>query len=139
MHQQTALLRVWLAVAFALGACSDTAVSPVTDLSVQTNGSATFRSDTRRTGVYAAPGVPNLTGVAWSFQAEGRIFSSPAIAESKLFVGSEGGSLYALDGETGDQLWRFETPWDIDSSPAVARGLVFVGSASDALHALNAS
>ena len=126
MHKQTALLRVWLAAAFAFGACSDSGVSPVSDPSAQANASATFRSNTKRTGVYAAAGVPNLTGVKWNFQTDRRIFSSPAIAGEKLFVGTREGSLYALDGETGDLLWRFEIPWAIDSSPAVARGLVFV-------------
>ncbi len=65
LHKQTASLGVLLGVAFALGACGDRAVSP--DLALLPGGSATFRSNASRTGVYAAPGVPALTGVKWTF------------------------------------------------------------------------
>ncbi len=34
------------------------------------------------------------------------VFSSPAVANGKVFTGSDDGYFYALDADTGDQLWK---------------------------------
>ena len=54
--------------------------------------------------------------------------SSPAIADDVVFVGSDGGSVYAFNALTGAMIWKFTTNGAIDSSPAVAYGVVYVGS-----------
>ena len=37
-------------------------------------------------------------------------FSSPAIADRKIYLGNQGGSLMAFDSKTGKTLWEFQTP-----------------------------
>jgi outer membrane protein assembly factor BamB len=37
-------------------------------------------------------------------------FSSPAVADGKIYLGNQGGSLMAYDAKTGKTLWEFQTP-----------------------------
>jgi outer membrane protein assembly factor BamB len=61
----------------------------------------------------------------WKFKTEGEVlFSSPAIAENAVYVGSLDGYLYAIDGKTGQEEWKFKTGGGVVSSPAVAGGVV---------------
>ena len=67
------------------------------------------------------------------------ILSSPAVAGSRVYVGSNDGNIYALDAATGIKLWNFTTGDAIWSSPAVADGVVYVGSNDDNVYALDAA
>jgi len=121
-----------------------------------------FRGNLLHTGVYDAPGVPELHGVKWKFKTGGRVYSSPAVAEGTVFVGSNDGNLYAVDAATGTQKWKFATkgekrfaakhihgllpesepmpdPFDFYlSSPAVSNGVVYFGSGDGNVYALDA-
>ncbi len=75
----------------------------------------------------------------WQFQTEGSIFSSPAVgADGTVYIGSEDFKVYALDGQTGDEIWAFETGGNVDSAPAIGGdGTVYIGSWDDNLYALD--
>jgi serine/threonine protein kinase len=76
--------------------------------------------------------VPHLKQ-AWTAATGDAIFSSPAVANGVVYVGSDDGKLYAFKAEGCGQasctpLWTAATGNGIDSSPAVANGVVYVGS-----------
>lgn len=77
----------------------------------------------------------------WEFQTGGSVYSSPAIgADGTVYVGSEDGKVYALNGATGQKLWEFQTGGTVQlqSSPAIgADGTVYVGSGDQKVYALN--
>jgi outer membrane protein assembly factor BamB len=73
----------------------------------------------------------------WSFATGAAVFSSPAVANGVVYVGSEDGNVYALNASTGAKLWAFDTHVSVGSSPVVSNGVVYVGS--DRLFALDAS
>jgi hypothetical protein len=54
--------------------------------------------------------------------------SSPAVADGKVYVGSEDGCVYCLNASTGEKIWSYTTGGNVNSSPAVADGKVYVGS-----------
>jgi outer membrane protein assembly factor BamB len=83
----------------------------------------------------------NVAGLneAWSYTTGNEIFSSPAVANGVVYVGSSDGKLYALNASTGAFKWNYTTSNWIVSSPAVANGVVYVGSYDHNLYALNAS
>jgi len=56
------------------------------------------------------------------------VFSSPAVANGTVYVGSEDNNVYALNATTGAKVWSFTTGSSVYSSPAVANGVVYVGS-----------
>ncbi len=69
--------------------------------------------------------------VFWSTQTSENnleiLYSSPAIADGRLFIGSNAGNFYCLDASTGATLWSVQTGRQIVCSPAVADGKVFFG------------
>src|SRR5712671_6699947 len=103
--------------------CVAFALAPTVPL--RSSGSATFRGDLQHTGVYDAPGVPELHGVKWKFNTGGRVYSSPAVADGAVFVGSSDGNLYAVDAAAGTLKWKFTTRGRVVSSPAVEAGVVY--------------
>src|SRR5580704_4289123 len=67
---------------------------------------------------------------------------SPAVANGVVYVGSDHGTVYALNASTGATLWSYTTGGSSFGSPAVANGVVYVGSWGDFdsnVYALNAS
>lgn len=96
-----------------------------------------FRGDLQHTGVYKAAGVPHLTGIQWKFQTNGRVISSPAIANGIAYVGSTDKNLYAIDLQSGAQKWKFATESAITSSPAIHGGAVYFGSYDGLFYAVD--
>jgi len=74
----------------------------------------------------------------WRFAGDDRVYSSPAIANSVVYVGSGDFNLYALDAVSGTELWRFYTGDTVYSSPAVVDGVVYVGSRDSNVYAIGA-
>ncbi len=74
----------------------------------------------------------------WSASMGRPIYSSPAVTNRVVYVGSFDTYLYAFNAQTGQQLWRAPTDGPIYSSPAVAGNMVYVGSAGGNLYAFNA-
>jgi|GEM_PF-4690227 len=73
----------------------------------------------------------------WSFETEKYINSSPTVADETVYVGSDDGNLYAVDGATGTEEWSFEAGLWVKSSPTVADGTVYVGSDDGNLYAVD--
>lgn len=74
----------------------------------------------------------------WEFPISGYVYSSPAVANGVVYIGSGWGYLYAVDADTGQELWKFKTSAAIESTPMVANGVVYVGSNDTRLYAIDA-
>ncbi len=74
----------------------------------------------------------------WEFAAGSLVQSSPAIGlDGTIYVGSDGGKLYALT-PTGVKEWEFTAGGNIISSPAIGRdGAIYFGSVDRQLYAVN--
>jgi len=75
----------------------------------------------------------------WSYTTGSVVYSSPAVVNGIVYIGSEDGKVYALNASTGGSKWSYNTFSVVDSSPAVANGMVYFGSFNDKVYALNAS
>ena len=86
-------------------------------------------------------GVTSRLQPAWAepFQTGAKIWSTPAIQGSMLYVGSFDKKLYALDAATGAKKWEFETGGVITATPAVVDGTVFIGSFDQSFYAVDAA
>jgi outer membrane protein assembly factor BamB len=89
-----------------------------------------------------SPSNVGALGVAWTATTGSSIYSSPAIANGVVYVGSSDGKLYAYavgcasGGGSCTPLWTGATGSAITlSSPAVADGVVYVGSSDGKLYA----
>jgi len=74
----------------------------------------------------------------WSFETGGKVFSSPAVADGTVYIGSGDGNIYAVHAESGTERWRFETGGAVHSSPVVENDMLYVGSQDGKLYALSA-
>jgi len=72
----------------------------------------------------------------WSYTTGDYVYSSPAVTNDVVYIGSGDSSVYALKASTGTLLWSYSTSGEIDSSPAVANGVVYVDSYDGTLYAL---
>jgi outer membrane protein assembly factor BamB len=104
------------------------------------------------------PGVTALSEKTgehiWSSTLASIMHSSPAVADNMVFVGSDnighppsdsypkvadGGSVYALNAQTGATIWSYSTGDEVYSSPAMAYGIVYVGSNDGKIYAIGKS
>jgi outer membrane protein assembly factor BamB len=74
----------------------------------------------------------------WRFQTGGSIYSSPAVVDGKVYIGSDDGNVYCLDASTGAKLWNYQTGESVSSSPAISNGKVYVGSGDFNVYCLSA-
>ena len=87
--------------------------------------------------------------LVWSFSADGQIWSTPAVSDNMVYVGSLDRNLYAIslerELESGDSrlIWKYETDGAVMGSPIVLDGpsgkMVVAGSVDRKVYALGAS
>lgn len=66
--------------------------------------------------------------VYWQYSTNSRIFSSPAIANDRAYVGDNDGTLHAVDLVSGRAMWTYKAKGGIYASPAVVNHTIVVGS-----------
>lgn len=84
-------------------------------------------------------GIPKympLGNTKWKFKTGGKVFSSPAVINGIVLIGSEDKNLYAIDIKTGTQKWKFTTGGPVYSSPAVYDNTIYFGSCDGYYYAL---
>ena len=76
--------------------------------------------------------------IKWRFHSKRGITSSPALhKESQLVVvGSQDGTVYGFDAQTGWAVWRFKTGKPVISSPCIEESTVYIGSADGNVYAI---
>src|SRR5262245_11661946 len=72
--------------------------------------------------------------VVWTFMTRARVESSPAIADGRVFVGSNDGRFYVLNLSTGAKLWEFNAGAPLSASPAIGKGRIVIGSQDGRLY-----
>jgi outer membrane protein assembly factor BamB len=78
--------------------------------------------------------------IVWSVTMKDRIWSSPCVANGKVFFGTNDGNYYALNATTGKMLWNYTVEGNGENqySPAIAGGILYVCSHDGVVYALNA-
>jgi outer membrane protein assembly factor BamB len=64
--------------------------------------------------------------IAWRYQANGAISSSPAVTDEAVYVTTEDRRILALEIETGNPMWEYPAEAPTDTSPAVAGDMFYV-------------
>jgi outer membrane protein assembly factor BamB len=97
-----------------------------------------FRGNQAQTG-FVAGHLPDQLQLAWRFQTEDDVKSSPVIQDGRVYIGSSDEHVYALELDTGKQLWRAAVDDMVEAAPAVIDGSVYVGTMNGTLYALDAN
>ena len=74
--------------------------------------------------------------ILWEYggEREAPFFSSPAVWEDKVLIGSRDGALHGVDGKSGKRFWVFETRGAVDGSPVVCGNSAVFGSLDGRLY-----
>jgi len=97
-----------------------------------------FHQNLNRTGSSTSVTVANLTAPLWNYSTGGSIYSSPAIVDNRVYVGSKDGYLYCLNASTGQKIWRHPTGSEVNSSPTISGGRAYFGSDDGWFYCLDA-
>ena len=97
-----------------------------------------FHAENQNTGIYDDGGILPGNVEQWNFATGKEIYSSPAVADGVVYVGSDDHNLYAFDAVSGALLWNYTTGRAVRASPAVANDVVYFGSDDNNIYALNA-
>ena len=80
---------------------------------------STFRHDVTHTGdsTSTAPITNQLPQLLWNYTTGNSIdYSSPAVVNGVVYVGSTDDYVYALNAATGGYIWSYKTGSSVDSS-----------------------
>ena len=81
-----------------------------------------------------------LPGRTWpAFEADGKIWSRPAVDNGTLYFGTLGHTVYAVSLADGRELWSVSLDGAIVGTPLVLNGTVYVGALDRTLYALNSA
>jgi len=69
-----------------------------------------------------------ITDLAWSFRASGKITASPMAHEGVIYIGNSDGNFYAINASDGSKKWSFKTKHAIKSKALATDELVFFES-----------
>jgi outer membrane protein assembly factor BamB len=97
-----------------------------------------FRYNSSHSGYYLDETGPETDTVYWTFNTTNSntgngVYSTPAIVNGKVYIGSGKAKLFCIDLNTGLQVWNYSTipgTWSHGQScsPAVANDNVFIGN-----------
>ena len=100
-----------------------------------------FHYNAQHTGDYSPVAGSNVSNgkLVWNYTTGGDVWSSPAVANGTVYVGSDDHNVYAINATTGTKLWNYTTGGAVLSSPAVVNGVVYVGSNDTNIYAISAT
>lgn len=73
----------------------------------------------------------------WSYATDGKVFSTPAVADGRLVIGSTDGYIYCFKLRNGRLLWKYQCEKSVLASPAIFEGKAFVGSSDGMFRAID--
>ena len=71
---------------------------------------------------------PQTGELLWTYPAKSRVDSSPVIVGERVFFGTVGGELVALNLNSGEKVWEFVIGAAIIASPSVVTGKLVIGA-----------
>jgi outer membrane protein assembly factor BamB len=89
----------------------------------------------------AAPIQPPPMRLRWTYRTDGPgpILAAAAIVGAAVYVADEGGTLHAIDLNTGKRIWAYEAKQGFETTPLVLDGRVLLGDLGGTFHAVCAS
>ena len=125
------LISVILILSYSVSIASATSVNSTS------NDWTMFRNNLNHTGVTNNNSSTNSVKPLWNYTTGRAVWSSPAVAEGYVFVGSKDHYFYCLNASDGQLVWKLATGGEVDASPAVDNGYVYVGSDDGKLYCVD--
>ena len=94
-----------------------------------------YQRDLVHTGAAPNSATAPVGELKWRYDADGPIYSSPAVVDGTVYLVSGVGSIVALDAETGEEVWKHGVGEPLHSSPAIAGDSLFIGRSDGVVEA----
>ena len=110
-------------------------------LAIQSQGApdvAQFRGGAEHPGVFAGAPGDSYAGLAWRFETNGPVRSSPVVYDDLVLVGGADGNVYAIDRRSGHERWHAALHSAVNSTPAARSGVVYAATMGGTFAALSA-
>ncbi len=103
------------------------------------NGDSNSRFQSSDQAGIAADQVPNL-GLQWAFGFPGvrSMIGAPSFADGRVYIGTDNGTVYALDAKTGRQYWSFKADAGVRNVTIAGMAAIF-GDQKANVYAVNGS
>ncbi len=102
-------------------------------------GADTGNSRYQPNGGLAAADVPNLAlKWAFAFPNGSSAFGQPAVADGRVYVGSDNGFVYALNAQTGCVYWSFQAQAGVRTAISIGSPAIYFGDLKGNVYAVNA-
>jgi outer membrane protein assembly factor BamB len=75
----------------------------------------------------------------WTFEANGALAGTPALADGVLYFGTLNSRLYAVDAESGTEIWQISTDGWVWGGPVWHGGTLYCGDMAGVVYALDAA
>lgn len=75
----------------------------------------------------------------WTFQTQGKVYSTPEVEQNLVFFGSSDHFIYCLEANTGTLQWKFEANKAVLGSPAIHNGIGYIGASDGSFRAFDLS
>jgi eukaryotic-like serine/threonine-protein kinase len=99
---------------------------------------AIYRGDAGMTGV-SDGNLPDALRLRWTFKTDGAVYSTPVIADGRVYFGSNDYNVYCVSSADGRKIWTFAAKDQVQAPPLIFRGRVYVGSDDFHLYCLDAA
>ena len=104
----------------------------------QTNESwPMFHNDLAHTG-YSTNTGPTSNSSLWVFNTNGKVWSSPVVANGIVYFGSLDNHIYAVDSKNGTKIWDFTANDSVYPTAAYFNNAIYIGSDDHNFYALDA-
>ena len=74
--------------------------------------------------------------LVWEYTTDGKIFSTPAVSEDLVVVGSTDSYIYCLNAQKGTLKWKVKCGKSVIGSATIYKGVVYIGASDGKFRAL---
>ncbi len=96
-----------------------------------------YRGNSQRTGIYNVQAIRQQPETKWQVKISSTWLMPAMFADGMLYTGSGDGTLYALNGETGEQVWSVGGFGQLELTGAIADDRIIAGGYSKLVKALD--
>jgi len=68
--------------------------------------------------------LANEQAISWKYKTNGRIYSTPLLEDTVLYIGSLDGYFYAIDARDGSEIWNYNVGEEIRTTAAIYDSIV---------------
>lgn len=108
-------------------------------ISFRGNNNAAFQENEEDLKISSLKDENTFLTLKWTLNLKKRITSSPVVADGNVYIGDEGGTLYAVSQKKGKPLWKFNSGGEIRATPFAGVRMIYLASCNGFIYGIDIS